>query len=259
MITVSILGYGNVGKHLFHAFQTAKNLVIKQVYSPSLSPKNEGSTQFINELDVLEQADVFLLAIPDDAVAAFSKKLPFEDALVVHTSGSVGMEALDSKNRRGVFYPLQTFSKGRSINFKEIPICVEAEEPKDLVLLKQLAEMISGTVVELSSVKREKLHLAAVWANNFSNHLFHLAKDFMEAEGLEFEWLLPLLEETVQKLKTLSPEAAQTGPARRNDQQTMQKHLESLEDPFQKQLYLLLSQSIQQKFNTNTQTIGKEL
>ncbi|MEZ4873919.1 MAG: Rossmann-like and DUF2520 domain-containing protein [Flavobacteriaceae bacterium] len=247
MISMVIIGFGNVGQHLYKAFKKEKVKVL-QVYSPSLTPSEKKGTQFINAVDDMAQADVYIIAIKDDAIPSFSASLPFENQLVVHTSGTSPMESISDQQRRGVFYPPQTFSKEAKLNWKHIPICIEAEHPRDLELLKKLGGMLSKTVVPLSTEKRQELHLGAVWVNNFSNHLFHLAEDFLKEAQVDFDLLKPLLFETVRKLKKISPAEAQTGPAKRHDQKTMEAHLALLKDPKHKEIYTLLSESIQNKF-----------
>lgn len=247
MISVVLIGFGNVGQHLYKAFKKKKVKVL-QVYSPSIKKSEKKGTQFIQEISEITKADVYIIAIKDDAIPSFTASLPFENRLVVHTSGTSSMQHIASNQRRGVFYPLQTFSENAKLPWKSIPICIEAENEKDLKLLKKLAGLLSEKVVEISSEDRQKLHLAAVWVNNFSNHLYHIAEDYLKEEKLDFNLLKPLLLETVKKLDHFSPEDAQTGPAKRKDTKTIETHLGLLKDPKQKELYTLLSESIQQKF-----------
>ena len=181
----------------------------------------------------------------------FSSELPIKDQLVVHTSGSVSCQDLAEHNRRGVFYPLQSFSKNRESNFKEIPICIEAEFNKDLLLLEELAAALSDDVYFIDSDQRKKLHLAAVFVNNFVNHLYQIGHDICAREALPFEILKPLIAETARKIEEMTPSDAQTGPAKRNDLKTINEHLELLSDDH-KALYQLISKSIQA-------THGKEL
>ena len=247
MITVVLFGFGNVGQQLYKAFKKKKVNVI-QVYSPSINPTEKKGTKFINDLAQVEAADLYIVAINDDAINNFTSSLPFENRLVVHTSGSASIESITSKNRRGVFYPLQTFSKDQKVKWKDIPICIEAENESDFSILKNLGNLLSSKVVVINSEQRKRLHLGAVWANNFSNHLFHLADDFLGDANLDFNLLKPLILETAKKIKKTSPAEAQTGPARRNDQETITNHLALLKNPNHKELYELLTKSIQEKF-----------
>ena len=244
MISVIVLGYGNVGSQLCRALHKAQGIHVTQIYSRSSKKDFPSNVAIVHALNQLVEADCYFLTLPDDEIANFSKKLPFKNRLVVHTSGSVAMSALSNQNNKGVFYPLQTFTENKPIEFKTIPICIEASRKKDLSLLQKIGNTISENVLEMTSSDRKKIHLAAVWANNFSNHLFYQAAQYLKNNHLDFNLLHPLIEETVSKLKVLSPQEAQTGPAKRGDQQTMKTHLEMLTDEMQKELYMLLSQSI---------------
>jgi len=150
-------------------------------------------------------------------------------------------------SRYGVFYPLQTFSKDRTVSFDHIPVFIEANNPEDEQLLKQIGNQLSDTVIPLNSEKRKYLHLAAVFACNFTNHLYAQASDILEKQEIPREMLFPLIQETVDKIKQMHPRDAQTGPAVRYDQNIMQNHLNLLKEDMQKEeIYKLLSQSIHQ-------------
>ncbi|MDH3322215.1 MAG: DUF2520 domain-containing protein, partial [Flavobacteriaceae bacterium] len=146
-----------------------------------------------------------------------------------------------------VFYPLQTFSVTKNINFKEVPIAIETEDEKDFELLEQFARSLSDMVYEINSEQREKLHIAAVFANNFSNQMFKIAKDICDEYAISFDLLKPIIKETVGKLETLNPKQAQTGPAKRNDRKVIEKHLSQLSGE-QKEIYALISASITRTF-----------
>ncbi len=249
-MNIVFLGFGNVNSHLFKALHKAKEITVKQVFNRNyikmISPFENIS--FTDDLSKIEEADVYIIGIPDDAISAFSESLPFQNRLVVHTSGGVSMDTLAGKNRRGIFYPLQTFSKERSVDFKNIPICIEAENSKDLELLQSLGEKISENVVEISSEKRAKLHLAAVFVNNFTNHLYQIGSEILKKEDLPFDLLKPLISETASKIETLSPEKAQTGPAKRNDIKTIEKHLHLLGDSPYRKFYELFTEELKQNY-----------
>lgn len=251
MITVVIIGFGNVGQHLFKAFRKSKEVKVLQICSPSLKEGHKGKTQCISKLSDVTSADVYLFAVSDDLIIKLSHDLPVENKLLVHTSGTVSMEALNGKNRKGVFYPLQSFSADSKIDFKKIPICIEAENPADSTLLEKLAHAISKRVVMMTSDERKRIHLAAVWVNNFSNHMYHLASDYLTEHHLEFDLLKPLILETAKKVQKMSPKEAQTGPAKRNDKNTIKTHLDMLDDPKDQEIYTLLTESIQKKYNQN--------
>lgn len=247
MIKATIIGSGNVAQHLIQAFQKSSLIELSQVFSREsesvshLVPKEK----ITSELDKLSESDIYIIAVSDSAIAEVSSNLPFENKLVVHTSGSLPMEELSSKNRRGVFYPLQTFTKGKEVDFSVIPTCLESEFDDDYTILEDLAEAINSKHYLISSEQRKSLHVAAVFVNNFTNHLYQIGKDICDEHMLPFEILKPLIAETAQKGQSLSPLDAQTGPAKRHDQNTIDAHLALLSDTNQKEIYKILTQSIQ--------------
>ncbi|RDK85563.1 Rossmann-like and DUF2520 domain-containing protein [Marinirhabdus gelatinilytica] len=242
MTTVVLLGFGNVGQHLYKAFSASEKVKVVQIYNRN----------FIETLQIpqcqdtskLVEAHVYIIAVPDQAIGNLSAVLPFNGRFVVHTSGGVRMDVLSENNKRGVFYPLQTFSKDTKVDFSSIPICIEAEQKTDLALLKTIGSAVSEKVVEISSEEREKLHVAAVFVNNFSNHLYQIAETITKKNGLDFDILKPLITETARKVQRLPPAQAQTGPAKRNDKKTIEKHLKLLKDSEYGELYEKLTESI---------------
>lgn len=250
MINVVFLGFGNVNSHLLKALYKEKKVAVKQVFNRNYIKMISSfeNIPFTDDLSKIEEADVYIIGIPDDAISSFSDNLPFQNRLVVHTSGGVSMDALSNKNRRGIFYPLQTFSKQREVDFKSIPICIEAENSKDLELLQNLGRIISENVIEISSEKRAKLHLAAVFVNNFTNHLYQIGSEILKDNDLPFDLLKPLIVETASKIETLSPEKSQTGPAKRNDIKTIEKHLHLLGNSRYHKLYELFTEEIKQNY-----------
>ena len=251
MIDVIILGFGNVGSHLCTALGESHNISINQIYNRSkfkLSPEFD-HIPITTKLSEIKNADVFIIAVSDDVIDTFSSSLPLKNKLVVHTSGSVALTRISDRNRRGVLYPLQTFSKDRSVDFKDIPICIEAENPEDLKTLKKIGQELSNKVVEINSEERGRLHLAAVFVNNFVNYLYSIGQDMLAIDELPFDLLRPLIIETAKKTETLAPNDAQTGPAFRNDKKTIEKHLHLLADSPHKRLYEYLTEVIQEKYN----------
>ena len=246
MVSIVIIGSGNVAQHLITAFLQSNEIELIQVFSRQKESVSHliSSDKIVSEYEEIKDADLYLIAVSDNAIADVSTKLPFENRLVVHTSGSMPMEILDSKNRRGVFYPLQTFTKNKPVNFKEIPICLEAENEKDFKTIETVAKTISSVVQSISSEQRKALHVAAVFVCNFVNHLYKIGNEICEENQLSFELLKPLIIETAQKIIHLSPENAQTGPAKRNDSETINTHLNFLSDENQKEIYKLLTKSI---------------
>lgn len=246
MVSVVILGAGNVATHLFDAFGKTNYVSVKQWFNRSLKALEsfKSKVAITNSISELADADVYILAISDDAIAGLSQQLPYEGKLVVHTSGTVGIHDLDRKHRRGVFYPLQTFSKDSKIDFKDVPICIETLEKSDFQMLKALAEAVGSPYYKINTEQRQILHLSAVFVNNFTNQLYRIAHEISDGKSISFDVLKPLILETAKKVQTLSPYMAQTGPAKRNDKKTIKKHLKLLENNDHKAIYELLTQSI---------------
>ena len=247
MIKVVIIGSGNVAQHLIKAFAKSAIIDVIQVFSRQKEAVTSllDSNKITNNFNDLAEADLYIIAVSDDAIAKVSSQLPFKNRLVVHTSGSVSLDALDKKNRKGSFYPLQTFSKKAYIDFSQIPIFLESENETDDKVLKSVAEMISEKVYKINSEQRKALHVSAVFVNNFVNHLYQIGNEICIENKVPFEVLKPLILETANKIMTLSPKEAQTGPAIRNDEQTIASHLDFLSDENQKNIYKILTQSIQ--------------
>ncbi|WP_372754408.1 Rossmann-like and DUF2520 domain-containing protein [Mariniflexile sp.] len=247
MISVVILGAGNVATHLYKAISKTDKVSVVQWYNRNLDALKtyKNDVLITDDLAQLKEADVYLLAVSDDAVKGLSSQLPFENRLVVHTSGSVGVYDIDQKHQRGVLYPLQTFSKAADLNFANVPICIEALESKDYHVLKNLAKSIGSPTKKVNTDQRKVLHLAAVFVNNFTNQLYRIAHEITESEGAEFDLLKPLILETANKVQEISPYMAQTGPAKRNDKKTLKRHLKLLKDQHHTDIYNLLTTSIQ--------------
>lgn len=247
MVKVSIIGSGNVAQHLISAFSTASGIELIQAFSRNKETLIHllSADQIVTEFKTLLDADLYIIAVSDDAVAEVSAQLPFTGKLVVHTSGSQSMAVLDGRNRKAVFYPLQTFSKSKPVNFREIPIGLESENTRDLETLETVARAISDNVFQIDSMQRKAMHVSAVFVNNFVNHLYKIGNDICNEHQIPFDILKPLIRETAQKVMVLDPESAQTGPAKRRDQKTIAAHLELLSDPNQRNIYQILTQSIQ--------------
>lgn len=241
---------GNISHHLILAISKTDDVVVMQRIDSRMDSLEETQNPSSREHgdQKCEKPDIYILAVSDDAIVAVSKKLRKTKSLVVHTSGSVSIHALPEKIRRGVFYPLQTFSKKQKVDFNHLPICIEAENKGDLEMLRNLANSLSKVVHEIASDKRMYLHLAAVFANNFTNHLYHIAEEICASQNLPFSLLRPLIFETANKIESVSPGEAQTGPARRDDKETIKKHLATLTTEKQKEIYTLLSHSIQEAY-----------
>lgn len=246
------IGAGNVATHLSEAFARAGHETL-QVFSRTMQ-----SAQILAERlgcdatdrveDIKPNADVYVLSVKDDVIDELVEKaLPHcENALFIHTAGSVPMEVFRSYVRHyGVLYPLQTFSRNKSVDFKQIPLFVEASDDESLCRLRQLASSCSDKIYELSSIKRRQLHLAAVFVCNFVNGCYAMAENILQSKGLPFDVMLPLIDETANKVHTLNPIVAQTGPAARGDVEIMKQQVDLLKDfPEMQEVYQAMSRCI---------------
>ncbi|MFA6276117.1 MAG: DUF2520 domain-containing protein [Pedobacter sp.] len=246
---VVIIGAGNVATHLAKALFSA-NVQVTQVWSYHYNNgkilADQVNATAIENLSALDKnADICLISVKDDAIAEIAQQLIDFKGVIAHTSGSVNMDILAGSANYGVFYPLQTFSKDKELSFATIPLCVEANNDATLQFLKKLANKLSTRVVEINSEKRKILHLAAVFACNFTNHFYALAEEVLTANQLEFDILRPLITETAAKVQQALPLAVQTGPAIRSDEQTLKKHEELLlQQPQLLEIYKIVSESI---------------
>jgi len=247
---ITIIGSGNVATHIAAAFKNAGHHIV-QVYSPNLQNASllayHVGAEAIDNLDHINpDTGIFVIAVKDDAIANVAKALAVHKKLIVHTSGSTNLDSLTAFTpNAGVFYPLQTFSKVREVDFRSVPLCLEGADEEIFEALKQLAFTISNNVYTVNSAQRKILHLAAVFACNFPNYLYGVAQQLLVQHQMEFNMLRPLILETAQKVQEQVPAAVQTGPAVRNDEGTMNTHLQMLNDmPQLQELYTLLSQGI---------------
>ena len=250
MIKVSIIGSGNVAHHLITAVLHAENfdgkIELVEAYARNTSSLTDllPFDKITTDLSVLKPADLYIIAVSDHAIQTVSNQLEFKNKLVAHTSGTTEIDVLNDNNRKGVFYPLQTFSKTKSIDFSTVPICLESQNATDLHTLDTVAKAISNATYILNSEQRKALHVAAVFVNNVTNHCYQLGNEICIENQVPFKILKPLILETANKIMTLSPDEAQTGPAKREDTQTINAHLSFLEDDDKKNIYELLTQSI---------------
>ncbi len=246
---ISILGAGNVGTHLIKRFQNS-GVTIHQVFTRHIEKNtNWDNINVIDTLDLLDKnADVYILSVSDASIEKLAKQLSeiLDNQLLVHTSGTIPSSVFAPYSQRfGVFYPLQTFSKKRNPEWNEIPICIDASSIEDSVLLHEIALHASPKVYHISDEQRAKIHVAAVFVNNFVNHLYHIGEEILLHEQLPFDILKPLIRETAAKIEANPPSAMQTGPARRNDLITIEKHISYLEQfPDYQKIYELVSEQI---------------
>lgn len=240
MSNIALIGAGNVASHLA-SILTQKGHTITEIYSRKLKNAAALASNFAgvvptDDLDFSEsKAEIFLVAVTDNVLEeVFGKLVIPPHAIVAHTSGSHALGIIPQSTQAGIFYPLQTFSKSKEVNFEQIPICLEANSQSTLLVLRQLASTISGQIYEFDSEERQILHLAAVFSCNFSNFLFTVSKHILEKNKKEipFEILKPLISETLEKAFEISPENAQTGPAKRADTVIISKQLALLDTLF---------------------------
>ncbi len=250
---IVLIGAGNVATHLGAALKKAKHEII-QVYSRSESSAKELSNTLkckytIDSSAIIVSADLYIVSISDYAIKKFLKTFSVKNKIIAHTSGSVALNIFGKKFAdTGVIYPLQTFSKERSIQFDEVPLLIEASNSKTLSAISAVASSVSPFVFEMNSSDRKTVHLSAVIANNFSNHLFVLAEKILMKKNIPFPLLGPLLHETVIKAIKLTPQDAQTGPAKRGDTKIIEEHLKMLKaDPALQKIYKLMSENIKQE------------
>ena len=244
---LSIVGLGNVGSHLFDAF-VQENIEITHVVSRSEpSERVLAKSKWIKSPSELPVGQLVIVCVPDDSIASVISDIP-SNCSIAYTSGSVNLTSLPARDELGVFYPLQTFTKESPINIFEVPFFIEARSTDFASKLFDLAWVISRNVNYASSAERKKMHLAAVFINNFTNHLAHISKQYLDDEELDFNHLKPLLKETARKLESQDPLSIQTGPARRNDLEIIKEHINALDNPIQKEIYQLISKSIHQTY-----------
>jgi predicted short-subunit dehydrogenase-like oxidoreductase (DUF2520 family) len=248
MLNITIIGSGNVAQHLISAFLKTKEINILQVFARNKNNISQqiDSNKIITDYKDLQTADLFIIAVSDNAINIVSSQIPFDNQLVVHTSGGMAIDVLDDKHRKGVFYPLQSFTKNKAVDFKTIPICLETQNDLDYYLLEKIAQILTNKTYNINSLQRKSLHVSAVFVNNFVNHLYQIGNEICQESQVDFEILKPLILETAHKIMAINPKNAQTGPATRNDTQVIEQHLDFLKTENQKNIYKILTQSIQQ-------------
>ncbi len=249
MIKVVLLGAGNLGYHLTEKLLNNKAINLVQVYNRSIQKIDylKNKVEITDNLSELKKVNIYILCVSDNAISEVSSKLNFPTAMVLHTSGGTSLNELKSNSKKGVLYFLQSFSKHRTIDFSSIPVCLETENEKDLKVLSELASEISKSIYIVNSEQRQHLHLAAVFVNNFVNAMYNIGNDICANANVPFDILKPLIIETASKIGEISPYEAQTGPAKRNDTKTIEKH-KNLLHKNQKEIYTLLTDFIIQSY-----------
>jgi len=248
--SVAILGSGNLAFQLLTAFDQA-GVPLAGLISRDLSQgaetleKTKAKCELVGGRNLTDlEADLIILAVPDDAIQDVQRFYQFRQShVLVHTSGAEPLATITAE-RSGVFYPLQTFTWGEPVDFSHIPILVEGNSPEVVDLLIALAKRVSQDVRAVSSSDRLRVHVAAVLVSNFTNHLFHRAEKWLAENNLPFDVLLPLIDETWSKAKRMPLAKAQTGPAMRGDQRTLERHQAIITDDALREIYQLISQDI---------------
>lgn len=251
---IAFAGSGNVACHLakglfLQGYQISGIWSREQVHAKELAKSCDSVS--CNEISGLgEGADMIIIAVPDNAIEKVARGIGKFDGIVVHTAGSVPMEVfIDNFNQFGVFYPLQTFSKKIPLELKDVPFFLESSSIEVMRSIQQVAEKLSSNVFEISSKQRLLLHVAAVFAGNYSNLMYVIGNELLENSNLPSGVLHPLIMETARKATTGNPLKTQTGPARRNDESTMEKHTDALASlPEYAELYKLLAKLISEKY-----------
>ena len=230
-MNIVIIGSGNVATHLAQALKNRHSTV--SVYSRNMEnalslAKKTGSKATDNINDLPRDADFYIISVKDDAISDIAALLPDTEGTVVHTAGSVPIGILNRFKNHGVFYPFQTFSKDKPLDFKGVPVLIEGNSEETEEKIYDLAKSVTDNVYKITSEQRLLLHISAVFACNFVNYFYNIADTILQKAGLPFDLLLPLIDETAKKIHTNRPVEVQTGPASRNDSETMKKHLDLL-------------------------------
>ncbi|MBP7507293.1 MAG: DUF2520 domain-containing protein [Prolixibacteraceae bacterium] len=235
MQKIVFIGAGNLATRLSKAlFEKGHEIV--QIYSrteesASMLAKSLACNYTTKTEEISKNADIYIISVSDGAYEDVLGSIDFNNKLIVHTSGSLSIEILKNYSENyGVLYPLQTFSKAREPDFTVIPFCIEANTIRNEEFLHEFAKTVTTDIRNINSEQRKKLHLAAVFASNFTNHMYYLAERIIEKENLPFDILIPLIEEVAEKVKHLNPAEAQTGPAKRKDLNIIAEHLKMLKD-----------------------------
>lgn len=248
MKKITFIGAGNVASVLSSKLSD-KGFEIVEIWSKTEKSARELALKldcnFTTNLNDLQHTDLFVLALKDDFIKETVHLITDKETPIVHTSGCIGIDIFSNKKNSGVFYPLQTFTKEIEMDFANLPICIEANNPKLESDLIEIANSITTSIHKLNSEQRKNIHIAAVFACNFSNHMLSISEDIMKKNNLDFNLLKPLIETTFQKIRHNSPKDIQTGPAFREDKKVIGDHLKQLENKREfKEVYSKISESI---------------
>lgn len=245
---VVIIGGGNVANHMIRQV-TGSGHKLVQIYNRTLSalPQDGEANKTDNIHALTNDADIYIVCVKDAAIDLVAKDIRLNNKLIIHTSGTTTKEKLkDCSSMYGIFYPLQSFSKNLSVDFKQIPVIIEANSEEARNILQSFASSLTNQVIYLNEAQRIPIHIGGVLVNNFVNELFNQAAGYIAEHQLSFDLLKPLIHQTIDKLEFGSPKEMQTGPAMRGDVETIQLHLNKLQDhPHLQQIYQMMTESIQ--------------
>jgi predicted short-subunit dehydrogenase-like oxidoreductase (DUF2520 family) len=247
-LSISILGSGNIAWHFatqLHACGYHINCIYNHRLENAKLSAESVNAHYTNNLQDIPPSDVYLLAVKDDSYLQLIAEMASSTAIYIHTSGSLDKDILKPLSHNyGVLYPFQTLTKGKQTDFQQVPLCIEASNEFTLNILSDIAKNLQSPCYTINSQQRAYLHLCGVFASNFTNAMYGIAEEIAKQQQIDFEIIKPLILETARKIQTLSPAEAQTGPARRNDQTTIEKHLKLLTEPFWQDIYRIMTDFI---------------
>ena len=246
MITISLIASGKLSYNLSIVFSYNENLRIFEIYSRQKKNTNlfNEKIKFTDKIENLRKADFYFILCNDDSIKEISKKINVNGGMVLHSSGTININILSNHKNYGVFYPLQTFNFHNKLNFTDVPVLIEANTKKNLDKLKKLCELLNTTCKVIHSKDRLYYHLAATFANNFTNHLLSITDEIINKFNLNKDFFIPISNQTIQKFKENKSKESQTGPAIRNDVKTIKKHERILENSKYLNLYKIITESI---------------
>ena len=246
MITISLIASGKLSYNLSKVFSNNENFRIIEIYSRKKKNTNLFNEQikFTDKIENLKKADFYFILCNDDSIKEISKKINVNGGMVLHSSGTININILSNHKNYGVFYPLQTFNFHNKLNFTDVPVLIEANTKKNLDKLKKLCELLNTTCKVIDSKDRLYYHLAATFANNFTNHLLSITDEIINKFNLNKDFFIPISNQTIQKFKENKSKESQTGPAIRNDIKTIKKHEKILKNSNYLNLYKIITKSI---------------
>lgn len=251
--TITLIGTGNLAWHMVKMLKQ-NEFIIQHIADRTIEKAeamaSEIKCSFSDLTTEFPQTDIYIICVKDDAIKEVAQQIYSEGKLLVHTSGGTSSEVLKfNRNKYGVIWPMQTLVKGNELNYKNMLMAITGSDEETTKLLGDFAKSISDKIEFVTDEQRAVLHMTAVWVNNFTNHLLDIASDILEENNLKFDLMMPMINEMMEKIGTVDPEFLQTGPAKRGDMTTMEKHMHLLSGhPEWKQLYYELSRSIINKF-----------